>query len=460
MAKKALALVLGLLFLFVGFVVAMRFVPPTPEQAAALQLLRIETPPVEGRDGSDAAWLLDRDVPAKKRADVARQYREYLDKAYAVGANRTAFANPLDAWKKFPEAPAEEEGVCKLRERGCLAYVKANIDLVGETLDTHRKGIDAALELVEHDGLRHGVRPSSSQPIPPLQAQRRLVKTWFAHEFATGHQLEAIDGVCRDITGWRRLGGNSDTLIASMVGVSYVEQDLVLLSELLEELSISASLPQSCEGALAEVAAYELDLCPAMRTEFRAMETIEQEVEAAPGGSESAQPFDGENFLASFAPGYARFCAGDRLQAARADRAAPPNPRPAKICTTLRRAADPFGCTLAEIAWPGNFERYLDRRTDQAAMLALMRTVVWLRTAVETTDEVEAALARRPASLGLRREPKFDAGASRVGIPLLDHSRGERFELIVRVGRPPKKRRSPVRAISGNRFALVDATIR
>lgn len=454
MAKKALALVLCLLFLFVGFVVAMRFVPPTPEQLAALQLLRVATPPVEGRDGSDAAWLLDRDVPAKKQAEVARQYREYLDKANAAGANKTALANPLHPWKPYPEAPAEEAGVCKLRERGCLAYVKANIDLVGETLDAHRKGLDAALALVEHDGLRLGVRPSVSAPYPPLQSQRRLVKTWFAHEFAIGRQLEAIDGICRDIAGWRRLGGNSDTLIASMVGVSYVEQDLALLSELLEELSISASLPPSCEGALAEVEDYELDLCPAMRMEFRAMETIELEVEAAPG--DSAQPFDGENFVASVAPGYARFCAADRLQARRADRAALPHPRPAKICSTLRRAADPFGCTLAEIAWPEGFDRYLDRRTDQAAMLALMRTVVWLRTAVETTEEVEAALARRPASLGLRREPKFDAGASRVGIPLLDHSRGDRFELIVRVGRPPKKRRSPVRAISGNRFATID----
>lgn len=454
MLKGFLALV-ALMLLYLGFVVGMRYVPPSPAQQAALQLLRAPTPAVEGIDGSDAAWLLDHEVPADRHAEVARQYRDYLQKTDG-GAGTPGLANPLAAWEQFAEAPPEGEGVCVLRESGCLAYVRDQRDRVEAALAEHWNGLEAALALARYDGLRYGLRPTLTQKFPPLQSQRRLVKTWFAYEFVRGQQYEAIDGLCRDLAGWRRLGGNADTLIASMVGVSYVQQDLMLLAELLGEYSISATLPASCDSALAEVADYELDLCPAMRTEFRMMDNLEQQFAARPRPDNSgldAMLFDAANFRAAIAPGYARFCTPAPLQAARADQALAPLPKPPALCGPLRKAADPFGCALAETSWPDQFDKYADRRADQAAMLALMRTVVWLRTAVEHPEEVPAALARRPASLGLRREPAFDAGESRLSIPLLDSSRAASFTLDVRVGRPAKKRRSPVRAVSGSALA-------
>ena len=89
-------------------------------------------------------------------------------------------------------------------------------------------------------------------------------------------------------------------------------------------------------------------------------------------------------------------------------------------------------------------DRYFDRRTDQAAMLALMRTVVWLRDNAASPDEVDAALAHRPDELGLRRAARYDREHDRLSIPLLDQSREKDFVLVAGAEpRPVKKRHRP-----------------
>ena len=124
-------------------------------------------------------------------------------------------------------------------------------------------------------------------------------------------------------------------------------------------------------------------------------------------------------------------------------------------CPRWRQLADPYGCALAALAPPA-FGKYLDRRADQAQMLALMRAVVWLRTAAETPAEVPAVLAARPSELGLLREPAYDAEHDRISIPLHEDSRGARFEVVAGAEPRPTRARHRPGARRSRGLALAD----
>ena len=64
LARVILVLFLALPLAAVGFVAGMRYVKPEPALRLALQRMQAPTPPVRGRDASDAVWLLDYELPA------------------------------------------------------------------------------------------------------------------------------------------------------------------------------------------------------------------------------------------------------------------------------------------------------------------------------------------------------------------------------------------------------------
>jgi hypothetical protein len=362
----------------------------------------------------------------------------------AAEGEAAALADPRKAWTRFPDQP-QDMGACGERRLGCLAYVQENRAQVAATLAEHQPGLEKALAFAQHDGLRIGVLPSLSAELPRLGARRRLVTAYFAHRFVSGEPLGAIEELCRDLGGWRRMGGDSDNLVVSMVGAYYVRQDLVLMSEMLAKLPRETELPGECDAALQASSDYEFDLCPAMRNEFqlvrRAPDLMDGKRE---GWLRPSWQLDRRNFETLVAGNYDRFCDGRLLAAARADQKVAPGIAPAPRCPRLRQLADPVGCTLAEVAVTDGFDAYFDRRTDQAATLALMRTIVWLRGNANSPDEVEAALAHRPAELGLRRVPRYDRENDRLSITLLDASREKELSLAAGAEpRPVKKRHKP-----------------
>jgi hypothetical protein len=464
LGKFLLALFLAIPLAAVGFVVGMRYVDPPPAQAAALKLMREPVPAVRGRDASDAVWLLDYDLPADAKAEAAAaaQLRRYeAARALAVPGGKPVDVppDPRTTWKKFPEQPAEEQGVCSMTHGGCLAYVEANRPLVAATLDEHAAGLGKALAFAEHDGLRIGALPSLSAELPRLGARRRLVLSQFAYRFVSGERLGAAEELCRDLGGWRRIGADSDNLVVSMVGVAYVKQDLVLLAEMLAKLPKETELPGECGAAIAPSTDYEFDLCPAMRTDFQMVRTTPAMLDRGhQGWVRPSWQLDVRNFEAMVAVDRARYCGAHLLALARADRSVATAITPPPKCERLRRLADPVGCVLGEVASVDGYGDYLDRRTDQAAMLALMRTVVWLRDNAASPQDVEVALAHRPAELGLRRTPSYDAGKDLLSIPLLEQSRGTSFVLaagaeprpVKRRVRPSGSRRPSARSLAAN----------
>jgi hypothetical protein len=87
------------------------------------------------------------------------------------------------------------------------------------------------------------------------------------------------------------------------------------------------------------------------------------------------------------------------------------------------------------MAFSQGMANYVNRRTDLAAALALMRTVLWLRVQSPDPRSWPVLLRQRPAELGLRRQPTISADASRIAIPLLDTSRNAEFSLALHPGR-------------------------
>jgi hypothetical protein len=251
--------------------------------------------------------------------------------------------------------------------------------------------------------------------------------------FASGMKDEALGGLCDDIGAWRRLGGNTDILIASMVGAAYVRHDLTLLGEMVAELPTDARLPSSCDAALAPTEDYELDLCPAIRTEFHWMENampheIASKGAHRPGRFVAGLALDNEHFVATIAPAYAQYCDPAVSQAMRLDKswkAAAEAPR----CASMDHLSDPLGCMLVDLAGDTNYSKYLDRRTDLAASLALMRTVLWLREQSPDPNDWPSKLPTRPASLGLRREPTIAKDGNEISIALLDQSHDKTYRL-------------------------------
>lgn len=444
---------IGLLVVFILFVAGMRMRGPTESQQAALATLARPMPPVVGRDGSDAIWLLDHDVPEAQRAAVATQLLRYYDERDALtSAGRQPEADRLvDPLSKFPayaKFPGNEAGLCEEADRNCLATVRADPAGTEATMQRHQAGLRAVLALSAYDGVRTSLKPTLTQAIPTFSSQRKLVRTHFAQMFARGMKDEALAGLCGDIGAWRRLGGNTDMLIGSMVGAAYVRHDLALLGEMVAELPMDARLPSACDAALAPSKDYELDLCPAIRTEFHGVEnTISSGITSKdarrPGRALAGLAIDNEHFLATIAPAYAQYCDPAAVQTARLDRswkgkvAAP-------RCASMDKLSDPLGCVLIDLTGDNNYSRYLDRRTDLAATLALMRTVLWLREQSSDPNDWPGKLATRPASVGLRREPTIAGDGSEISIALLEQSRDKTYSLLL----PKQQQSSPTSAKS------------
>ena len=437
--RALLALVVLVPLAVAGFFVGMRYTGPTPEQQAAIARMAQATPPVQGHDASDAIWLLDHDVPAERWKEVAAAKRRQAD-AFARG--QRGVADPLRAYPRYPEPPTELP--CSQLAEGCLAYVGEHRAEVAALLDAHKPGVDAVRALAAYDGFRMGVANALPLEIPRLNTRRPLVLADMAHRFAAGERLTAVEAVCRDLAGWRRIGGNSDHLVVSMLGVHNVRADLALFADMLAKMPKETELPEECGAALEASADYEFDLCPAIRFEHALVPEVRKAAQAAQDvapGEPPAWLIDWRNFEAMAAQAYAPYCEPAVVAALRADGRAPSPPPP--TCSRWRKLADPYGCALAAVAPPG-FGKYLDRRADQAQMLALMRVVVWLRTAAETPAEVPTVLAARPKELGLLREPAYDAGTDRVSIPLHESSRSSRFELAAGAEpRPTRVRHRP-----------------
>ena len=423
-----------------GFFLGMRQAPLTPAQQRALQLMNAPTPPVQGKDASDALWLLDFDLPAESRAENAAKLRQYgLD----LAQGKPGLRDPSADWPRFPKAPANADEGCFVKPGNCLAYVTGHRAEVAALLDDHRPGVEAVRELSQFDGYRHGVELAVASSVPLFTMRRDLLLSDFALRFAAGERITAVDQVCQDLGGWRRIGGDADFVLVGMIGASFVGQDLTLLADMLRQLPKETELPASCTGALAPARAGEFDLCPAMRSEFGQARGLPKELERQIArndpetrGDPPMWAVDWRRLEARTAESFAPYCDPALPKRAMADELIGRSLPAAPECTRWEALADPWGCDLARLGTSAS-GRYIDRRADQAQMLALMRTVVWLRAEADSKEAVADALQRRPKELGLLRTPAYDLENDRLSIPLHDRWR-EGTSFVLAAGAEPR----------------------
>src|SRR5699024_8884472 len=127
---------------------------------------------------------------------------------------------------------------------------------------------DRIERLHEFDYLQSDFPYRSVAPIPAYQ-NVSYPRTRHAVRFVQGQTRQALAATCREIATWRRLGANTDRLIARMIGVaSATDQNGYALANMLAEIPLDQPLPEPCGQALAPPDVDELSLCSALHGEF------------------------------------------------------------------------------------------------------------------------------------------------------------------------------------------------
>jgi hypothetical protein len=414
-----------------AFLVYMRQQPLTPEQQQGLQRMGAPNPPLKGRDASTAIWLLDLDVPERRREEAAQKIRAY-EAAAAVDSDEER-RDPREDWTKFPKIE-EDKRFCDDRETDCLAVVEENRDAVAAALKANAAALASYRAVAENDGFRLRFPFNQSMNFPAMGTHRHLVINELALRYLAGETLPAMQATCHDLAGWRRIGGNSDFVMVSAVSGVWVRQDLMLLAEMLARQP-DASVPAECVAALAPMTDAEYDLCPAARQDFESQRHVRRDYEESEGSQLMAWALDWRRLEARIAEDYSPFCGPGMVAHQRADERARDYVRRPPKCSALEELAD-AGCNLFRPKAAEDFGKFLDSRTDQAQALALMRTVLWLRGQVHARGEVAAALARRPADLGLVREPEYDAECDCLSMELHHNPNKRVFALALGIAPP------------------------
>ena len=165
-------------------VAIVRNLSPSAERRAALDLLHQPTPPVQGRDGSDALLLLRYDVPPAQQAQVAASVRRYLVAHDAlVAAKRNAEADKLPDPRaklvEFKRVEGDPPGMCEPRGLGCLAAVRKDPAAATALVQAHTADLDALARMSSRKAIFSTPEAMSrlSKPAFARASSARFVRT-------------------------------------------------------------------------------------------------------------------------------------------------------------------------------------------------------------------------------------------------------------------------------------------
>lgn len=440
------AIVLSLLLVVVGLWLLSRALGPSDEQEAALALL--ESPGrAPGENAFAALWLLAYDMPESAQAAlVAEDARRFERKPLPDPGN-----GPVEfaSWKSGAEerfkdlAPSAQdwEKFCRARQSGCTARVKADRDGYAALLERHRTLVARASGLRRFGHYRNALPVRMDMPIPNFQYAIAPL-TQHALDFANGDAELALTGACGDLTAWRRIGTNSDSLIARMIGIAYATDGYAkLIADMLAELPPEHPLPAACVPAFAAPSSEESLLCEAMKGESAYMRSSIEALGKAPRPMGNAMDFffpvlfDADMTQARMATSLAYACNAEARAHAKAD-------TPADFASGRPRlgfdcVANSVGCMLADIAAPA-YETYARRAQDYSARLRLMGALLWLREHSDGESSLDDTLRKLPPSLVSPGHPiEVADGGRSLRIAQFDATRGAYWQ--VPLPRPASK---------------------
>lgn len=366
---------------------ASRFWPLLVEQREAMRLLQAPVP-TNGGNGFSALWTLRYDgLDANAREAVLAQDVE----RWRTG---TPGQRPVDssAEGRYPATPLPALARCGRRGMGCLAAVRADPERFAAAHAGHDALHQRVAAIAGHGHFVSPFMPFDTDPMVPLPVFHPMLDPVSAHALAhvRGDSGAALAGACADILSGRRMTGQGDTLITSMIGAAVVETNARLLADILVELPADATLPAACEAALTPMTSGEQSLCMAMRGEFALAGAGLRLASGDPKGNRLL--LDVPRTQARMAPRYAWACAASAELVAARDA---PTPIPGPAQDRFACIANPLGCSLANLPGP-DMQQYAGRPQDAAAMLRLVAAQRWLR---QQPGEASVALERLPEAL-------------------------------------------------------------
>lgn len=349
---------------------ASRFWPLPVEQREAMRLLQAPLP-TRGENGFTALWTLRYDGLEGAGGDAVMAQDVERWRTGSPGQRPVSSS----AEGRFPATPLSAPAGCGRRGIGCLAAVRADPDGVEAAHAGHDALHQRVAALAGYGHFTSPFKRFDTDPMVPLPVFQPVLDPVSAHALAhvRGDSGTALAGACADILSGRRMTGQGDALITSMIGAAMVESNARLLADMLVELPADTALPAICVAALAPMTADEQSLCTAMRGEFGL---------AGAGvrlttGNPAAQYLllDVPRTQARMAPRYAWACAASAELVATRDA---PTPIPGPAQDRFACIANPLGCALSNITGP-DMRQYAGRPQDAAAMLRLVAAQRWLR---------------------------------------------------------------------------------
>lgn len=421
----------GVLVVVVAIWAASRLWGVSAQQRAALAQMRSEWMPA-GRNGFDALWTLQHDVPVAQQRAVMEADRRAILAWPPFGAASTNFRSKATAYPDLKPSAADREKSCAASKPGCLAMVSADIDGYAALVERNATLIARADALGGYDYIKLLLPTRVDTPLPAF-VDTYLPATRDALLFAQGRQQEALANVCRGIASWRRYAGNSDMLIASMVATAYAADGYGgLFADMLAAMPADAPIPQQCRVALGEVRPAELSLCEAMKGEFAFGDRAMRDLSDAPDGEHPAGSrlarrllFDAEGTSAMNAANMAAACDARVEDMIARD-------VPVRSAWGERKWRDRFacignalGCMLGDIAAPA-YANYFHRRQDFGMKLRLLGTLQWLHEHPLPGASLAQRLQQRPAQLkSPAREIVIGEDGKRLAIRLHEASKGD-----------------------------------
>lgn len=421
MLKRVLYALLFLLALPLVLWIVSRLLGPSPSERRALALMEQPWQP-EGRNAYADFWLVDYPLDTAERdaimAEDVQRFAALRPDAEGVYPDFVGSAGE----RSTSQRPDDQSRglLCRLRE-DCLGKVRADLPAYRALIDENSAWLDRVEQAVAGDYLQLPFSPRIDAPLPAFQATF-APGTRYAVQFAAGDQLTALDGVCRAMSDWRRLGSNTDMLLVRMVAAAYAGQGYGrLAADMLAEIRVDAALPASCQQAFALPRLEEVSICRAMRGDFAFIQNgLRNGLE--PSSSKYGRLrtwlfLDADMTRAQSAKSMAALCNNEHQQAILQDQAMPPAV-PAGFLR-IQCVSNSIGCILSEIAVPA-YHGYADRMRDFMAMQRTLAGLVWLRDKPALLVAPETIPAAWPGQFKSAAHPlNFDTETRQLSMPML-----------------------------------------
>lgn len=393
---------------------------PTAEERRALEALSQPWRPA-GQNVFGDFWLSEYPVPRAQRTAVVDEDMRAFD---GRAGNALVWGDGSVAAKRWPrDAPGDldRERLCK-PEEDCLTKVRNDLAAYRAMAERQETRWRRLADATSGDHLRQLLpyRIDAAR-LPPESLYAPA--TAHALAFVAGDRHDALNSVCERIADWRRLIPNTDSLMLTMLGVRYASRGYAQLAAgMLAEMRLDEPLPPACAVAFAPPEPAEINLCTAMRGEFRsASQRFASMAETMPDSPWRRIFHDRSRHPARLASLYPPACDPGNETLLFDDKPLPTPQPPGAM--RLQCASDIVGCALASSIDLQPYSQYGDRLRDHAAMMRLLGGLVWMRDQRPMLADPATALAALPGQFRSPAHPlSHDEQRQSIVLPLVGRS--------------------------------------